>query len=108
VLKVVDPAISLEYTLLRPGSRFLPDRAEKKANNSSSALTRAKRLEQVIKLRITLNIIAERSLGAEVAMLRFLPDRAEKKANNSCCRSMATSAPRDRSAMMFNVTESRV
>jgi hypothetical protein len=33
-------------------------------------LTRAKRLENVIKLRMTLNVITEKMLGAEVAMLR--------------------------------------
>jgi len=35
-----------------------------------SALTRAKRLENVIKLRMTLNVITEKMLGADLAMLR--------------------------------------
>jgi hypothetical protein len=54
--------------LLLPSGSFHPPHIDSKPLRS--ALTRAKRLENVIRLRMTLNVIAEKTLGAETAMLR--------------------------------------
>lgn len=54
--------------LLLPSGNFHPPHID--SQPPASALTRAKRLENVIRLRMTLNVIAERTQGAEVAMLR--------------------------------------
>jgi hypothetical protein len=54
--------------LLLPSGSFHPPHID--AKPPQSALTRAKRLENVIKLRMTLNVITEKMLGTEVAMLR--------------------------------------
>lgn len=54
--------------LLLPSGNFHPPHINSKP--PYSALTRAKRLENVIRLRMTLNVIAERTKGAENAMLQ--------------------------------------
>jgi len=54
--------------LLLPSGNFHPPHIG--SQPPSSALSRAKRLENVISLRMTMNVVAEKILGQEVAMLR--------------------------------------
>jgi len=54
--------------LLLPSGEFDP--LQIGSNPPASALSRAKRLENVISLRMTMNVVAEKILGQEVAMLR--------------------------------------
>lgn len=54
--------------LLLPTGNFHPPHLNSKL--PYSALTRAKRLENVIRLRMTLNVITEKTQGADMAMLR--------------------------------------
>ena len=54
--------------LLLPSGKFHPPHIM--SQPPASAVSRAKRLENVISLRMTMNVVAEKILGQEVAMLR--------------------------------------
>ena len=64
----VTPPVSSRPLLLPSGS-FNPPRIQSRPPGPTS-MSRAKQLENVIRLRMTLNIVVEKTLGPDVAMLR--------------------------------------